>query len=355
MEKQINNTIERKFYITLLSVISAFSVVFLHTNGQFWSFSKEYYWFLEGINECIFYFAVPIFFMISGITLFDYTKRYSTYEYFKRRISKTVIPFIFWSIFGLFFHSYIINDLEISNVNFWSALDGILNTKYVEIYWFFIVLFKIYILIPLFANLKECVKNKLLIFLLLVMLITNSILPFFIDVYCLSIPIPQTFVVGDKLIIYCIIGYLADVYYESFLKNRKVFIIFTILGIVAFCCHLLGTYFLSLEANEIVTRFKGYANLLCIVYSFWIYLLVRRIELKLKSNIKIKNAIEYLSKYVFAIYLLHIFVLKYIIDVFKLDMNASITRWGLPFVVIPICMLIIYVLRKNKLLAKIVP
>lgn len=355
MEKNVKTTSKNKFYISLLSVISAFSVVFLHTNGCFWTFSRENYWFLEGINECFFYFAVPVFLMLTGATLFNYAARYSTLEYFKRRISKTVVPFLFWSLFGLFFSIYVLNDFKIGELNFWYIIDGILNVKFVEIYWFFIKLFKIYAVIPLFANLKEKSKNKILVFLFVVMLLVNSVFPFVTKIYSSSFPIFRPFVIADKLIIFCIIGYLADIYYDTFLKGRKTLIIFSVLGISAFCCHFLGTYFLSMEANKIVTTFKGYDNILCIIYSFWIYLLVRKIEPKLHNNRTFKNIIEFLAKYTLAIYLLHIFVLNYIVDVFNPDMNAAVARFGLPFVIIPICVLIAYILRQNKFLAKIIP
>ena len=92
---------ERKLYIQILSVFSCFSVVVLHVNGCFWTFSYERYWITANIMESIFYFAVPIFFMISGATLIDYRKRYSTKNFLKKRIMKTVVPFIIWSIIGV--------------------------------------------------------------------------------------------------------------------------------------------------------------------------------------------------------------------------------------------------------------
>ena len=110
-----------------------------------------------------------------------------------------------------------------------------------------------------------------------------------------------------------------------------------------------------MEANKIVTTFKGYDNILCIIYYFWIYLLVRKIEPKLHNNRTFKNIIEFLAKYTLAIYLLHIFVLNYIVDVFNPDMNAAVARFGLPFVIIPICVLIANILRQNKFLVKIIP
>ncbi|MCQ2971952.1 MAG: hypothetical protein MJ209_01460 [archaeon] len=61
-----NNRIE---YISLASVLSAIAVVYLHTNSVYHNFSFERYWITANIIECVFYFAVPIFFMISGALL----------------------------------------------------------------------------------------------------------------------------------------------------------------------------------------------------------------------------------------------------------------------------------------------
>ena len=60
---------KKKYYIQNLSVLSAFAVVALHVNGEFWNFSYGRYWITSNIIESLFYFAVPIFFMITGVTL----------------------------------------------------------------------------------------------------------------------------------------------------------------------------------------------------------------------------------------------------------------------------------------------
>ncbi len=101
----------KKEYITFLSVISAIAVVFLHTNGCFWAFSKERYWLTANIIESIFYFAVPVFFMITGANLINYQEKYSTKEYFIKRLKKVIIPFVFlvfiWNNLSLLKESYI--------------------------------------------------------------------------------------------------------------------------------------------------------------------------------------------------------------------------------------------------------
>lgn len=57
---------KRKIYIQILGVLSCLAVVVLHTNGCFWDFSYERYWLTANLIENLCYFAVPIFFMISG-------------------------------------------------------------------------------------------------------------------------------------------------------------------------------------------------------------------------------------------------------------------------------------------------
>lgn len=51
--------------ISLLNVLACISVVILHANGSFWSFRSDNSWAINNIIECIFYFAVPVFFMIT--------------------------------------------------------------------------------------------------------------------------------------------------------------------------------------------------------------------------------------------------------------------------------------------------
>ena len=71
----------RNNYLTILNVISCIAVVYLHANGCFWHYSTARYWATANIIENVCYFAVPVFFMCSGVTLIDYRKKYSTRIY----------------------------------------------------------------------------------------------------------------------------------------------------------------------------------------------------------------------------------------------------------------------------------
>ena len=92
-----------KLYISVLNCIACLGVIFLHANIIFWGHPTGFLWTSANFIETFFYWPVPVFFMISGATLMNYRKRYSTIEFLKKRISKTVVPFLFWSIVaGLF-------------------------------------------------------------------------------------------------------------------------------------------------------------------------------------------------------------------------------------------------------------
>ena len=123
-------TYNRMLYIDILNVVSCLAVVFLHTNEMFWAFSYEPYWISANIIECVFYYAVPVFFMITGTTLIDYRKKYNTKEFFCKRISKTIIPFLIWSIIAVFYYK-IMKKTNLTTDSLNAILDGIINTKYV--------------------------------------------------------------------------------------------------------------------------------------------------------------------------------------------------------------------------------
>ena len=98
-----------KLYISVLNCVSCVAVVLLHTNGIFWSHPSGELWISANFIETYFYWAVPIFFMISGATLMDYRERYTTAEFYKNRIKDSssirVLEFDFRNVYGIYFRS----------------------------------------------------------------------------------------------------------------------------------------------------------------------------------------------------------------------------------------------------------
>lgn len=153
MIEQKANVAQYNPTIDVVNIAACVAVVALHVNGGIWGFARNLNWAMMLITECVCYWAVPVFFMITGATLLDYRLRYSTKVFFQKRFTKTGIPFIFWSIVSIFWAVYISHYLPpdvLSNLG--SFLDAIVNTKGMSIYWFFPPLFALYLAIPVFLK-----------------------------------------------------------------------------------------------------------------------------------------------------------------------------------------------------------
>jgi len=336
------------FYISLANVVAAFAMVMLHTNNCFWEFNKERYWITANIIESVMYFAVPIFFMISGATLIDYKKRYSTKEYLIKRVTKTVIPFFIWSLIGVVWAVsegkytvfFDINGLK-------TIIKDVINTSVVGIYWFFIPLFRIYLLIPLIASIKEEDRKKIFIPL--------SLFLFVFDYVLCHIGTATTIhrTESDKIclyISYVLVGYLIHKYDMSKFCRR---IIYT-LGLIGLGLHICMTQVLSYEAGVIIQTWKGYANIPCVLYSVAIFVLIKQIAENIKNE-KVISAISCMSKYTFAIYLIHWYIIDYVVELFSIETKSILYRIGMPFVLFPICIGITWLVRKIPVVRRILP
>ena len=338
----------KKNYLTFISVVSCFAVVVLHTNGCFWTFSTERYWFTANIIETVFYFAVPCFFMITGATLVDYRSRYTTREYFEKRISKTVIPFLFWSVVGMFYvavvkHQKLPNSTELIN--------GIINSEYVPIYNFFISLFSIYLSMPLFAAVERTSRKEVFSYLAIAGFVINSALPFINNHVLTDISLPYTVGVVSNSLIYVVIGYLLCNHEVS----RKLTLCIYALAILGFTIHCYGTFVVSTEAGKVLKTFKGYNTAITIMYSTGVFLWLKNRSESLMKNQIVNSIVSCIAPYTFGIYLLQYFIYTTMKHVLDINVLSIVYRLGAPFIIIPIAIGIIWVMRKVPILKRFVP
>ena len=341
-----------KEYVTVLNVISAFAVVALHANGCFWQFSRQNYWFSANIIECLFYFAVPVFFMLTGITLFDYTKRQNTRTFFLHRFHKTVVPFVFWSIFALFIQVFYIKKIALSSITPVFIVNGIFKSSFCSVYWFFMPLFSLYLSIPLFASIDEQKKKTVLTYLAIAGVIVNILCPFVLTVLKIPVKIPVSVSVAGGFLLYAILGWLID-QCEIGSSARKVVYGFAVLGLLA---HMGGTYVLSMEAGKIIKTFKGYNNLPCLLYSVGVFIFVKEwIDRSVVSN-SIKNRfLGFCSKirnYTFSIYLLHWFLIRFLVKILNIDIKMMSWRIGGIFLLVILSIAATWLIRKIPVIGK---
>lgn len=340
----------KKFHITALSVFACFGVVCMHT-GSFWSFSKSLNWVAGNAVESFFYFAVPVFLMISGATLIDYRKRYTTAEYFKKRISKTLIPFLFWSIFALFFNRILWGAGSVS-FNPLDIINSVINTKYVGIYYFFIVLFSVYLSIPVISLIPEESRRKGFLYIIVTAFTVNSLLPFILSLTGGRINHNGnfSFYACGGYMFYPIIGY----YLENYELQKKVKAAVFTAGFIGLAVHFTGTLLLSWRAGEIVKTFKGYDSVFCILYSSAVYLLFKLFPFE-KLPKFIVSAIGFFGGQTFGIYLIHMLLMRLAVSKFNFSPVNSTARLVYAVFLFLLSGIIIKILQKIPFVKRLVP
>lgn len=338
-------------YLSLANVISSFAVVVLHTNGCFWKFSKERYWITANIIESVMYFAVPVFFMITGVTLMNYRERYTLKQYAKKRIQKTVIPFFIWSILGIFY--LIANDAWVLDLS-WSGIQDmflrIINMDVISIYWFFGALFSVYLSIPLFGSIEKEVRIKVFTYIIAVTFFFNILLPFLSNVLHFSYVSKVTVPVGSSYILYVLLGYV--LHNISFSKiQRGVLYLLSVIGLLM---HILGTQILSFRAGEVDVTYKDYLNVPCVLYSIGVFVLFKELGERIKSP-KLWSILHRISNYTFAVYLLHWFIRDTIEREWDVNIYSISYRIGAPILIYILCVVFTWGIRKIPVVKNILP
>jgi len=341
----------KKDYLTLLSVLSAVAVLILHTNGCFWEFSAtERYWATANVIESVCYFAVPIFLMISSITLIDFNERYTLKEFFIKRFNKAFIPFVSWSIICMIYQMYM-GKIKVYDLSVRFVIQGIFDNSFVSIFWFFNSLFLIYLCMPLFSAVSKSNRRNTFKYLVLSALVLNVIYPLANAVFSFGIYIPLNIAVVLGALLWIPMGWLLD--NTEFNRREKIGIY--VAALFGLMLHIVGTYVLSVKAGNIVDTFKGYENLPCILYSSGIFVLAKDIEKKIMVG-RFKRFIVWLGRYTFPIYLMQFILLDYVNnELLFIDTHSIIYRLGAPFVMIPIIIFVTFLLRKIPIINRIVP
>lgn len=341
-------------YISLASVLSAIAVVYLHVNECFWTYSSEGYWFSANIIESVAYFAVPVFFMISGATLIDFYERYDLKEYAVKRIKKTVLPYVVWSLLGLAFQIWVLKTAVPSTFNLKRVFGGFLKGDMVSVFWFFNTLFCIYLTIPLFAAVEKSKRKTVFLLVVCSTILFNYVIPFMITVcnlYGIQVPYAFHMNIGSGYLIYVLLGWLLT---HCEIPRPLRWLIYA-LGMCGLVIHITGTWKLSTAAGEIVPTFKGYTNIPCLFYSMAVFIWIRYAGSKLLKRKWLDTVVRYLAGYTFGIYLLHWFIKELMIKIFSIDITGLAYRILAPVAIIIIAVLMTKVIRRIPLLREIVP
>lgn len=283
----------RVLYFDVLNVLSCISVVCMHANGYVHSFVKDEWWWLRVLIEVVCYFAVPVFFMLSGATLLKYRERYTTITFLHKRFLKTFVPFVLWGTF--FYGLHAINKSDIS-LDWREVLENFTIGKIpYTVYWFFIPLFLLYLFIPFLSVMVSGMSKKSLLGLILLLFVLQIVLPtlyLLLGVnYDMSLPI-------GGYVIYALLGYYIVQYNPE--RDNKVLAFVGIFAVLA----MMVRYFSLFNSDVKVPILFTYFGLYAIFPAVFVFLVVKKMSPPSSSQPQGAGAIwTLLAKRSFGVYL----------------------------------------------------
>lgn len=353
----MSERIKRIHYIDVLNCIAILFVLLLHS-AQLAHFGtiKDSNFILTGVMQCLFIPAVYIFFMNSGATLLNYRYKYSTKEFFIKRIKRVLIPFILWSVFYYFFNSRFHSfpgPIFQGNLSFKGFASAFLNNNIDNLFWFFYSIIALYLVAPVFSGLAQKHQKTLFGVVVVYFIFTDfsNYLVKLTGINFLTKFINQP-LLSSSFLGYFLIGYLIKINYFS--KKEENIIIY--LGLVCLLLNILNTITNS--------KYVFLGNIGPFLYSVGFYLLIKRLVVE-RSDSDYKLA-KWLSGSSLGIYILHP-VFYAVFD--KIVFGTSSANWSeylttlnnpihillMPFVVYVVIAIPLHYLKKLNFIRFIIP
>jgi surface polysaccharide O-acyltransferase-like enzyme len=334
---------QRVHYFDLLNILACISVVALHCNGYTHTFAHDAPWKQAIFFETVFYSAVPIFFMLSGATLFNYRSRYTTAQFYKKRYTKTLIPYLVFGIglYTLHFLKQSVSSGAAFDVNhFLSAM--LTGQIPFANFWFFIPLFMVYLFIPFLERIVNQSSTKELFLLVSIVFFFSAIVP--IVNYLGHWNITQATSIGGYCI-YAILGYaLTKTEVE---KNNRIVFTLCFLTLALWGIRYAGL----LNSTERTPLWFNYFGLYAVIPATTCFILAKRLDSWLACHEKLTQILTKLSSLSFGVYLTHGLALAAL--PFAKDSYAY-RILGIPLVYLSCCAAV-FIMQKIPLLRKVVP
>lgn len=352
MENEISKKkSNRVIYFDILNIIAIIAVIAMHCNSIVHGKPNSTAWTTSLVIECICYFAVPLFCMLSGATLMNYREKYDTKTFFKKRLLKVAIPFIFWAII-MFVWKIHIGWINIQSINIpIKFINAFFANKEEATYYFMFIILGLYLTMPLLSLLAKKEYTKQLWFVVLLYFIFNAFLPNILELFKIQLNTNLTVQLGGYAI-FIILGYLLST--QNITKKYRILIYAG--AIIGLIYRFATTFYLSKQAGSVVKTTWGYTSWHAILLTAAVFLIIKNLNFeKIITNSKVRNFITKMSGCSFGIYLIHKIVMYYEQKILSIDVYSWQRRTIGIFSTYIICLVIVSIIKKLPLLKKTVP
>ncbi len=340
----------RVLYYDVLNVAACVAVILLHFNGLAHSYQPGLGYAQALLFECVFFWAVPVFYMLTGATLFGYRKRYDTKTFFKKRMVRTLVPFLAWSLIML---AWKVGTAQLQPpVGPRSLVVMVLNTQIMDVYWFFIPLFMMYLAMPVLSLLEGSRYRKVLWYAVGVGFATTCVLPQMFSLFGMAYNGNLMFPLFSSWLLFPVLGYLLSTTDLSRAQRCALYV----LAILATAFRFIVT-FLTHGANEPAVSFLwSYLSFPGVLIGAAVFVFAKQVDWgKVIAGEKRAGALARLSGCSFGVYLIHMVVFHYFVVLTPWDGGDAFFRMACPIIAYVICLVFVLVGKKVPGVQKLFP
>ncbi len=338
---QSNTQGNNLIWTTNLRVLATISVVLLHVSGQIliqYGKVSDFVWWTGNLYDSAVRFCVPVFVMLTGALLLP--KAYEIREFLKKRFLRIILPFLFWSIVYLVFTYYVKlspnHEMTSFEIITW-GLD-LLRSGTSPHLWYIYMIIGIYLITPIISKWVQNGKENEIIYFLVIWLVALILNQPILERYITDIDVSYF----SDFIGYLVLGYYLSVktFKYSKLTINIAAILLILIGVII---TIAGTYYLTNRDGKFNQYFYGYMTLNTIMVSVGIFVIFKNRYISKSSKI-----IDFISKYSYGIYLVHVLVLFYLSKI-GIDFSVMNPIFSIPLTTL-LCLVlstfIIYVVNK---------
>jgi len=343
--------------VDLIRVVAIISVILIHVTNLLDNSAgpSVLRWWTIDIYQSLGRLGVPLFLMLTGILLLTPAKKDENITiFFKKRLSRIGLPFIFWSIIYFIWAYYVENQALTQD----SIINGIFRGPYVT-FWYIYMLLGLYFLTPLLRVIVTQFTDKHYKYFLGLWFSGFMLTPLIDIVSNGPNLVSECFFIIPLYVGYFVIGnYLVNVQIK-----RRILVALTLLGIALTA---IGTSIMALYyKGGAIYFYQEYSSPTIILASLSLFVLL--LSYKPKDKIQTQKPswkqrlIHTISKNTLAIYFLHILIIyilkNYVFLGVALTGNAINSIINIPIIValtLGICLIIIIPLKKIPGLKKLI-
>ena len=306
---------KRLVWADLLRVVSVFFVIIIHVSSvglrEYGTGSAD--WVFSGVLNCVSRWAVPVFFMISGMFFLDPEKRFDFGSFLKKNVLRILICIVFWGLFYSFLDQYLYGTLSWRSIPI--ALFGILTSGTGYHLWFLYTLLILYLSTPVLRIFTEHASRRQIDLALVIWFLLAVAIPtinaFSKRLFDLSPVFPYEPIAVAGYGGYYLLGFRLKKYP---LKN-KMFWLSQAAGAIMLVSMTAADMILSLKEKDFFQAASAPFGIGTCLISISVFSLFSHLDLKEKW-------ITWAGKRVFGVYIVHVFWISLLFHIIKVDISS---------------------------------